>query len=84
MAPETVEMVIENVAAMDHDYVYTEQRVSYNGGRDFETTASWKHLRDETSVRMANEWVSTPRRTLTIPDIPPKHGCGRIEFGPIA
>ena len=64
------DMIIRNVAAMDHDYVYTEQQVSYNDGLDFEVTASWKHLRDETSVKMANEWVSTPPQVVPLEDGP--------------
>ncbi len=58
---------IRNVAAIDHDYVYTEQQVSYNGV-DWEVTAEWKHLRDEQSIKMANEWVSTPQREISVAD----------------
>ena len=59
-------LYIRNVAAMDFDYVYTEQQTSYDG-IDWEVVAEWKHVRDESSVRMANEWCSTPPRQIAIP-----------------
>jgi len=62
------EMIIKNVAAMDHDYVYTEQQTSYNSGLDWEVTASWKHLRTEASVKMSNEWVSAKPQRIPLPE----------------
>ena len=72
-------MIIENVAHVDHDYVYTQQRVSYNGGVDFEIAAEWKHNRDAHHLQMANEWVSTPPQRIPFVERIPK-GCGKIEL----
>lgn len=60
-------MIIENVMAADHDYVWLEQRTSYNGGADFETTSQWKFNREEFSIKQAMEWISRPRQTVQLP-----------------
>lgn len=65
------EMVIENVMAADHDYVWLEQRTSYNGGIDFETTSQWKFNREEFSVQQGLEWISRPRVRVPLPDDEP-------------
>lgn len=64
------QMVIENVMAADHDYVWLEQRTSYNGGADFKTTAQWKFNREEFSIKQALEWISVPRQRIDLPADP--------------
>ncbi len=73
------EIVIENVAHMDNFYVWTQQRTSYNGGVDFEITAEWKHIRSESSIKMAIEWSSAPTNRIPFTEQIPE-GCGKVEF----